>query len=1139
MLKLTDEQMKACYANGYFRRYTFEFDSFTLDAEVIHTESVIIKEAICEDTELKLGGCIASSCEFEVSETVTDNINLSGLRFKAYLHLYRASEDESSGNYDNPDKAIGEEIGAIPMGVYNVRSVEMIDDADYKKVTAYDDLYDWDVDVSEWYNDIFPSDIISVIYTLDGEVIDATNGIPENAIQKTVTTTGKMSIKDLRESLLAYLMGLGGEIDVDAYQVSISANYINDELEVTKTLEISGEVKALDLLRYLCEIAGGFGRINRYGVFEIVSLGTTGGLYPENNLYPEDSKEENENLYPEDSFVYLGGDTEDEETPDFISTHYEEYNVQPISCVTFSMSVTTTSTDDSGSMIEENGIIGISYPENSTENPYVSDNPFLLSLELEVLQNVAKKIYEKISGIIYRPNNTTLQGVPYYEVGDYYNVTKKISFESFVLSRTITGIQGLRDEFSANGLEIRENNVSPAAESYMVMAKYMNISKNSDGIYIEVADMQVNQKTNLEITAQGITSKVASSQYTWDDNKYQIDEYGFGEPELNYKIKYEWDTSKYESEKYIHHTYSIPNINQLAEYQMVTWLFCKEDTGMLYQPRRTGVQRNGVWLSEARRWRGIAKLKKNTIYEYDYNTYDVGKTYLDENTGRLYKLTGWNLSSDNPGFRWEHIDTLTKVTVQLETIIEQTAEEIRLEASKTYATDSYVRSEFKAAYNMIAAEVEERKGDSERLSSNITQTSAQIELAVSKNSDTWSTSVTISARGYGIDYSNGYYYKDYASDRLISSGYYLDEQYGRIYRIVSGQYTNIDGIIRLRMLYYGQATRTTENLSSRISQTAHSVELETTDGEKSAGITIRIRDENGNVIGGDSDNITLTGVVGFSDLEGNGTTKINGANITTGTIDADRINLNTVASKTKDPIAFPSTGGVVIGNELSGTYVNNDKISCALIEKNRMGGDGTTLHITNDYGEINFSSADGCTFENATRFEGDICARRIRGIDSGAFDIVSNGLFIYPSGTMYINNLSHGTTSDRFVRINANGYLCYTDGASSSSRRYKYDIKPVENKELDPYKILEIPIKQFKFNNMSEAPITEQNKDVIGMVAEDVAEIYPVAAIYRNGMVENWNERYLIPPMLSLIQEMYQEINVLKNEIIRLGGNIT
>lgn len=117
------------------------------------------------------------------------------------------------------------------------------------------------------------------------------------------------------------------------------------------------------------------------------------------------------------------------------------------------------------------------------------------------------------------------------------------------------------------------------------------------------------------------------------------------------------------------------------------------------------------------------------------------------------------------------------------------------------------------------------------------------------------------------------------------------------------------------------ATKTTTNqLSSRISQTAKSIELTTTDNKTSAGITIKLKNEDGTQIDSKSANITLSGLVKFTDLSGSGTTTINGSNITTGTIDASKV---TVKNLNADNI----TSGTLSANKINGGTITASAIN--------------------------------------------------------------------------------------------------------------------------------------------------------------------------------------------------------------------
>lgn len=104
--------------------------------------------------------------------------------------------------------------------------------------------------------------------------------------------------------------------------------------------------------------------------------------------------------------------------------------------------------------------------------------------------------------------------------------------------------------------------------------------------------------------------------------------------------------------------------------------------------------------------------------------------------------------------------------------------------------------------------------------------------------------------------------------------------------------------------------------------------------------------------------------------------------------------------------------------------------------------------------------------------------------------------------------------------------------STSSSARYKTDITDVINEDLNPHKILNIPVKQFKYN-LDNIPIDKKPDDLyIGLIAEDVKEFYPAATEYtEDGQVEMWNIKVLFPALLKVVQDQQKEINALKAEI--------
>lgn len=104
--------------------------------------------------------------------------------------------------------------------------------------------------------------------------------------------------------------------------------------------------------------------------------------------------------------------------------------------------------------------------------------------------------------------------------------------------------------------------------------------------------------------------------------------------------------------------------------------------------------------------------------------------------------------------------------------------------------------------------------------------------------------------------------------------------------------------------------------------------------------------------------------------------------------------------------------------------------------------------------------------------------------------------------------------------------------STASSERYKKDIENVSSQELDPYKILNIPVRQYRYNE-GNIPVDGKPEDLyIGLVAEEVAKEYPIAAEYtEDGQVEMWNIKMLFPALLKIVQDQQKKIEALEEQI--------
>lgn len=518
MLNLTDSQKESFYKSGaYFNDYEFNFPdlNFTITNETLHQESVTIKESICDSEDLQLGGCIASSCEFEVSELAGKE--LAGLEFTARL-LVNDGKD-----------------AVVQMGKYRVDSAKRVNDKDYRKIVAYDALYDAQIDVSDWYNKVFyvVSEYEEVVavgdiddlwehgdYYIDNSgskppwiAFFANGAVPEEAHDTTYldTSTGKLyeaqntskdennelyrwvevyqckrktttkriyaktTLKKLRESLLNHL------------NISfIEQDLINDDVTIERTFDTSdtGEIIGTDILKYICELNAGFGKINRDGKFEVIQL-TSAGLYPEETLYPS------EDLYPEESNYELLSAEENE--ANYISVAYEEYETEAITGV-----IVKSNSDNVGQVV------------GTKDNAYMlTGNPLIYNKTSEDLTKIGQNIFAKIKEITYRPNATTLEGLPYLETGDYYILTKNNDdVVSPIFTRTLAGVQALKDTFESKGNKLRINEDTQTSEIMSLQSKTMKIQKGVDGLLIEVTDLDENTSSRFEQTASKIEAEV-------------------------------------------------------------------------------------------------------------------------------------------------------------------------------------------------------------------------------------------------------------------------------------------------------------------------------------------------------------------------------------------------------------------------------------------------------------------------------------------------------------------------------------------------------------------------------------------------------------------------------------------------------
>lgn len=226
--------------------------------------------------------------------------------------------------------------------------------------------------------------------------------------------TFPISIKNFRDSFFSHV------------GVSQVADYLpNDGITIQKTIE-DKVITGGKIIRAICQVNGRYGRIGRIGLFEYVHL-VEGieALYPREDLYPADD------IYPAD-----------ENALDVVSKafytkiEFENYRVAPITKV---------------QIIEKSGQITATF--GSGTNVFtLKDNPLVWGLAANVRNAVAQNLYNTIQGLWYIPAHVECVGLPYIECGDFVMMTARRSIvRSYVLSRTLKGIQIINDSYRADG----------------------------------------------------------------------------------------------------------------------------------------------------------------------------------------------------------------------------------------------------------------------------------------------------------------------------------------------------------------------------------------------------------------------------------------------------------------------------------------------------------------------------------------------------------------------------------------------------------------------------------------------------------------------------------------------------------------
>lgn len=346
-------------------------------------------------------------------------------------------------------------------------------------------------------------------------------------------------------------------------------------------------------------------------------------------------------------------------------------------------------------------------------------------------------------------------------------------------------------------------------------------------------------------------------------------------------------------------------------------------------------------------------------------------------------------------------------------------------------------------------------------------------------------------------------------------------------------------------------------LSGKIEQTAKSITLSVENGEKSSTIKLT-----GSGITAQSMEIKFTGKMLFASNLTDGETVINGENIQTGKISSKngQVYFDLENNELRCD-RLVSTSGIfsINGFPVQPVYADIARYNSAAtgparyvdalrVYNGESEDDALILAPGNSSGASNYFKYKTPTiYGKSLTLDAQERIKLSPGSELEAFTAAGDGIsvrdgYVTLQGAEGIDLSGKAYFSLADATVDSSAYAVGLDNygqlrrKTSSSRRYKRDIAPVTDKELDPHRLYKLPVSQYVFREEYLSPRDRrQGQTVVGLIAEDVAEHYPMAVTYdREGRVENWQERYLLPAMLALLQEQHREIQALKERVNKL-----
>lgn len=408
---------------------------------------------------------------------------------------------------------------------------------------------------------------------------------------------------------------------------------VNDTMTVSRIVD-TDELSGGQVLNAICEINGCLGHIGRSGQFEYVYLDNTSPITIDKNHYT--------------------------------SADYQDYIVSQIDKLQIRQ--------------DENDIGAI---VGTGSNTYVIENNFLVyGKDAAQLKAIATNVFNRIKGITYHPAEISSAGNPCIEVGDAIKLSSKYAeINTYVLERTLKGIQALTDSYTAQGEQLRTTQINSSNKSITQLKGRVNrLIRDVDQNKAEISNVEAGLKNEITQTASELDVKIQSLQSQIDGEITVIN--GHGVPTLYNYPAYNWVAGPKVGDILVEGTKFTYSDEVYRKHQRT--LFFDEDTATTYR----FIKKDDMWI-----WEPIADTEYSVIQK---------------------QIADLNVTAQGITQSVEHLST--KVTneyitqIDAKTLVATTADGIKEDISKTYTTRDYVNTlsaEFNRTAEGLTAQISE------------------------------------------------------------------------------------------------------------------------------------------------------------------------------------------------------------------------------------------------------------------------------------------------------------------------------------------------------------------------------------------------------------------------------------------------